>query len=301
MSQGSSAPVVGTLRPVTEQASLPTVPDLNDPATDPFEVARGAAAVIAEKTGAERHDVALVLGSGWGQAGDLIGETLATIENADVPGFAKAAVEGHSGTMRSVAVGDTGRRALVFGTRTHFYEGRGVRAVVHAVRTAAAAGCRTIVLTNGCGGLNPQWGPGTTVLIRDHINLTAHSPLEGATFIDCTNLYSQRLRDVARSVDPSLDEGVYVQFRGPHYETPAEVRMAKIIGGDLVGMSTTLEAIAARQSGMEVLGISLVTNLAAGISEQPLSHAEVIEAGQAAAGRCGRLLADIVADIVAAV
>ncbi|EWT00125.1 purine nucleoside phosphorylase [Intrasporangium oryzae NRRL B-24470] len=271
--------------------------DLNDPATDPFDVAARAAAVIAERTGADHHDVALVLGSGWGQTGDLIGATLATVDNADVPGFHRAAVAGHSGSMRSVAIGDTGRRALVYGTRTHFYEGRGVRSVVHAVRTASAAGCTTIVLTNGCGGLNPSWGPGTPVLIRDHINLTAASPLEGATFVDLTDLYTPRLREIAKEVDPGLDEGVYVQFRGPHYETPAEVQMAKVIGGDLVGMSTTLEAIAARQCGMEVLGISLVTNLAAGISETPLSHAEVLEAGQAAAERCGRLLADVVGRI----
>ncbi|MDU0312753.1 purine-nucleoside phosphorylase [Phycicoccus sp. M110.8] len=275
----------------------PGTPDLSDPAVDPFDVARAAAAVIAERTGAERHDVALVLGSGWGQTGDLIGETLATIDNEDVPGFGRAAVAGHSGTMRSVAIGDTGKRALVYGTRTHFYEGRGVRAVVHAVRTAAAAGCSTIVLTNGCGGLNPAWRPGTPVLIRDHINLTAHSPIEGANFVDLTDLYSPRLRELARSVDPDLDEGVYVQFRGPHYETPAEVQMAKVLGGDLVGMSTTLEAIAARQCGLEVLGISLVTNLAAGISDQPLSHEEVLEAGQAAAERCGRLLAAVVGRI----
>jgi len=268
--------------------------DLNDPATDPMEVARAAAAVIAERTGAPSHDVALVLGSGWGETADRIGETLAEIDNTDVPGFAKAAVAGHSGTMRSVAIGDTGRRALVFGTRTHFYEGRGVRAVVHGVRTAAAVGARTIVLTNGCGGLKEEWPPGTPVLISDHINLTATSPLEGATFVDLTDLYSPRLRDLARQVDPGLDEGVYVQFRGPHYETPAEVQMAKRIGGDLVGMSTTLEAIAARHVGLEVLGISLVTNPAAGISKTPLSHAEVIEAGQAAAARCGDLLATIV-------
>ena len=268
--------------------------DLNDPSTDPFDVAADAAAVIAERTGAERHDVALVLGSGWGQTADLIGETLATVDNADVPGFHKAAVVGHSGSMRSVAIGDTGPRALVFGTRTHFYEGRGVRSVVHGVRTAKAAGCSTIVLTNGCGGLNPAWSPGTPVLIRDHINLTAHSPIEGANFVDLTDVYTPRLRDLAREVDPALDEGVYVQFRGPHYETPAEVQMAKVIGGDLVGMSTTLEAIAARQSGLDVLGISLVTNLAAGISETPLSPDEVLEAGQLAAERCGRLLAAVV-------
>ena len=273
------------------------VPDLSDPATDPFEVAKAAAAVIADRTGTDRHDVALVLGSGWGQTGDLIGETLATVDNADVPGFAKAAVAGHSGTMRSVAIADTGRRALVYGTRTHYYEGKGVRSVVHAVRTAAAAGCRTIVLTNGCGGLNRAWRPGTPVLISDHLNLTAHSPIEGANFVDLTDLYSPRLRELARAVDPELDEGVYVQFPGPHYETPAEVRMAKVLGGDLVGMSTTLEAIAARQSGLEVLGISLVTNLAAGISDQPLSHEEVMETGQAAAERCGKLLAAVVASI----
>jgi purine-nucleoside phosphorylase len=282
-----------------------TSQDLRDPSVDPFEVATAAAEVIAERSGSSRHDVALVLGSGWGQTGDMIGNTLATIDNADVPGFAKAAVAGHSGVMRSVAIGDTGRRALVFGTRTHFYEGRGVRSVVHAVRTAAAAGCRTIVLTNGCGGINPAWAPGTPVLIRDHLNLTAASPIEGANFVDLTDLYSRRLRELARQVDPGLDEGVYVQFRGPNYETPAEVQMAKILGGDLVGMSTTLEAIAARQSGLEVLGISLVTNLAAGIpplsggapSERPLSHEEVLEAGQAAAERCGRLLSAVVARI----
>jgi purine-nucleoside phosphorylase len=272
--------------------------DLGDPGIDPFDVAKAAATVIAERTGAATHDVALVLGSGWGQTADLIGPTLATVDNADMPGFHAAAVAGHSGSMRSIAIGDSGRRALVYGTRTHFYEGRGVRAVVHAVRTASEAGCSTIVLTNGCGGLNPAWAPGTPVLISDHINLTATSPLEGPTFVDLTDLYSPRLRAIAREVDPTLDEGVYVQFPGPHYETPAEVQMAKRIGGDLVGMSTTLEAIAARHVGLEVLGISLVTNLAAGISDEPLSHQEVIDAGQAAAGRCGRLLAAVVQRVV---
>ena len=279
---------------MTEQSARP---DLSDPTTDPFEIAAQAAAVIAERTGVERHDVALVLGSGWGQTGDLIGDTLATIDNTDVPGFGAAAVAGHSGVMRSVATGDTGRRALVDGPRTHFYGGKGVRAVVHGVRTAAAAGCRTIVITNGCGGLREEWPPGTPVLVSDHINLTATSPIEGANFVDRTDVYSPRLRAIAREVDPALDEGLYVQFRGPHYETPAEVRMAKTIGGDLVGMSTSLEAIAARQSGLEVLGISLVTNPAAGISKTPLNHEEVLEAGREAATRCGRLLATVVGRI----
>jgi purine-nucleoside phosphorylase len=154
-----------------------------------------------------------------------------------------------------------------------------------------------VVLTNGCGGLRESWSPGTPVLIRDHINLTGTSPVEGATFVDLTDLYSPRLRGVCQEVDPSLDEGVYVQFPGPHYETPAEIRMVRVIGGDLVGMSTTLEAIAARQAGMEVLGISLVTNLAAGITGEPLDHAEVLAAGNAAAARMGGLLGAVVPKI----
>ncbi|MCC3272998.1 purine-nucleoside phosphorylase [Arthrobacter zhangbolii] len=260
---------------------------------DPFELAQQAADYIAEHTGVPSHDIALVLGSGWGEAAELIGETTATLSAADIPGFSAPAVQGHVGTIRSVLTTD-GKRALVLGARTHYYEGKGVRAVVHGVRTAAAAGAKVMVLTNGCGGLNPDWQPGTPVLISDHLNLTATSPLEGATFVDLTDLYSSRLRDVARSVDPTLDEGVYAQFTGPHYETPAEVRYAKTIGADLVGMSTALEAIAARHAGMEVFGISLVTNLAAGISPVALSHQEVLEAGQAAGPRISKLLAEII-------
>lgn len=270
------------------------LPDLDDPTTDPFDVARAAAAYLAQATGVERHDVLLVLGSGWGGAADLLGETVAEVPSHEIPGFSAPAVAGHGATTRSIRIEGTDRHALVLGSRTHLYEGRGVRRVVHGVRTAAAAGATTVVLTNGCGGLNPAWLPGTPVLIRDHINLTATSPLEGATFVDLTDLYSARLRAVAREIDPTLDDGVYVQFPGPHYETPAEVKMAGILGGDLVGMSTTLEAIAARHAGLEVLGISLMTNLGAGISAVPLSHAEVLEAGVAAGPRISALLAQIV-------
>jgi len=273
------------------------VPDLDDPSTDPFDVARAAAAVIADRTGVARHDVALVLGSGWGGAADLLGETVAEVPAAEVPGFLAPAVPGHGGTLRSVRLADGARHALVLGARTHLYEGRGVRRVVHGVRTAAAAGARTLVLTNGCGGLDPSWRPGTAVLIRDHINLTATSPLEGATFVDLTDLYAARLRAIAYEVDPGLPEGVYAQFPGPHYETPAEVAMAGRMGADLVGMSTALEAIAARHAGLEVLGISLVTNLAAGVGAEPLAHDEVIEAGRAAGPRISRLLADVVGRI----
>jgi len=256
------------------------------------EPARAAADRLAELTGVAQHDVALVLGSGWLPAVDALGEVTAEIATTDLPGFSAAAVAGHAGKIRSVRAGD--RNLLVFLSRTHYYEGKGVRAVVHGVRTAAAAGCRTIVLTNGCGGLKETWSPGTPVLISDHINLTGKSPIEGANFVDLTDLYSSRLRSLCREVDPSLDEGVYVQFPGPHYETPAEIGMVRAIGGTLVGMSTTLEAIAAREAGMEVLGVSLVTNLAAGMSGEPLNHAEVLEAGRAAASRMGDLLGRIV-------
>lgn len=267
---------------------------LDDPAADPFAIAALAAGQIADATGVATHDIALTLGSGWGRAADLIGETTATIDAHQIAGFSRPALSGHSGTLRSILL-PSGKRALVIGARTHYYEGHGVRRVVHSVRTAAATGARTMVLTNGAGGIRESWTPGTPVLISDHINLTADSPLEGATFIDLTDLYSARLREVARGIDPSLDEGVYCQFRGPHYETPAEVQMAKAIGGHIVGMSTALEAIAARQAGMEVLGMSLITNLAAGIQSSPLSHAEVLDAGLIAEPVIGALLAKIVA------
>ena len=264
----------------------------NDALTgDPMEMAALAARTIADRSGIARHQIALVLGSGWGGAAAELGETVSVLPAAEVPGFSAPAVVGHGGTISSIAVGD--RHALVLGARTHFYEDRGVRAVAHAVRTAAACGATVVVLTNGCGGLRPEWTPGTPVLISDHINLTGASPLEGATFVDLTDLYSARLRALAREVDPTLDEGVYVQFRGPHYETPAEVQMARRMGGDLVGMSTALEAIAARHAGLEILGMSLVTNPAAGISTNPLSHGEVLQAGRDAEGRLSTLLATI--------
>lgn len=270
---------------------------LDDPATDPFDVAREAAEYIAAKTGVPGHDVALVLGSGWGGAAELIGDVVAELPTAEIPGFTKPAVNGHLSTTRSIRVerpDGSVRYALVLGSRTHLYEGHGTRRVVHGVRTAAATGATTMVLTNGCGGLHMSWRPGQPVLLKDHVNLTGQSPLEGATFVDMTDVYTPRLRELARTVDGTLPEGVYAQFRGPQYETPAEVRMAGFLGADLVGMSTALEAVAARHCGLDVLGISLVTNLAAGISPHPLSHAEVLEAGQEAGPRISDLLARIV-------
>lgn len=265
------------------------------------ETAAAAASAVRERLGAgpgptgERAavDTAVVLGSGWGQAADLLGETLLDLAADEVPGFRASAVAGHHGRLRVVRTA-AGHQVLLIAARTHLYEGHGTDAVAHGVRTAAALGARHVVLTNGCGSLVGDWLPGTAVLLRDHLNLTGTTPLRGATFVDLTDAYSPRLRALAHEVDPGLPEGVYAQLHGPQYETPAEVAMVGVLGGQLVGMSTALETIAARAAGMEVLGLSLVTNLAAGTSGQALDHQEVLQAGRDAAGRCGRLLADVV-------
>jgi purine-nucleoside phosphorylase len=271
--------------------SLPSSDITGGPQADPHAAAEAAAARLRELTGAETHDVALVMGSGWVPAADELGAAEHEFAITDLPGFPAPAVAGHAGKVRSVRIG--GVRALIFLGRNHLYEGKGVATVVHGVRTAVAAGCKTIVLTNGCGGLRVGMRPGQPVLISDHINLTATSPIVGANFVDLTDLYSPRLRALCKEVDETLEEGVYVQFPGPHYETPAEIGMVRAIGGDLVGMSTTLEAIAAREAGAEVLGISLVTNLAAGMTGEPLNHEEVLEAGRDSAARMGSLLAQV--------
>jgi purine-nucleoside phosphorylase len=257
--------------------------------------AKESASAIAALSGGTKHDIAIVLGSGWVPAAEMIGTQVAEFNVTEVPHFSAPGVAGHSGKIRSVDI--NGKRVLVFLGRTHFYEGKGVDAVTHLVRTAAAAGCNTMILTNGCGGLNPEWSPGTPVLIKDQINFTGNSPLHGAHFVDLTDLYSSRLRAMCHEVEPSLPEGVYVQFPGPMYETPAEITMVRNMGGTLVGMSTALEAIVARSLGMEILGISLVTNLAAGMSGEPLNHEEVLQAGKDAAVRMGELLAKIIAEI----
>ena len=262
--------------------------------TDPYALAEEAADAIRQRFGIEGIDVSFTLGSGWSAASDDLGEEIGSCPLGDLPGFSAPVVVGHGGLLRVVRT-STGKTAAVLTGRTHYYEGRGVAPVVHAVRTMVAAGARTVVLTNGCGGLNVDRPAGTVVLLCDHLNLTGANPLVGARFIDLTEGYAKRLRDLARTVDPDLPEGVYAQFAGPSFETPAEVRMAGVLGADLVGMSTGLETIAARELGAEVLGLSLVTNLAAGISPTPLHHEEVMEAGAAAAPRLRSLLAGLAA------
>jgi len=272
--------------------------------SDPYLAARDSAARLADLTGQPRHDVAVVLGSGWAPAADALGTTVAEVPLDALGGFPPPTVGGHSPVVRSVRAGDV--HALVFLGRVHLYEGHDPATVVHGVRTAVAAGCRVVVLTNAAGGIREGYQVGQPVLIRDHLNLTGRSPLSGPPppdgypprFTDLTDLYSARLRVLAAEADEGLAEGVYAALPGPHYETPAEIRMLRTLGADLVGMSTVLEAIAARHLGAEVLAISLVSNLAAGLAPHGLDHAEVVAAGQAAAGRMGSLLAGLLPVIV---
>jgi len=263
---------------------------------DPLTAAQQAANEIAQRTGFQSHDIALVMGSGWVSAVDALGRPVYECDADEISGFLPPAVEGHSGKVRSYEIKDGTKiiRALVFLGRTHLYEGKGIEPVVHSVRTAVKAGCKIVILTNACGGINKDYRVGQPVLIRDHISLTATSPLIGANFVDLTDLYSKRIRAIVKNEDASLKEGVYVHWRGPTYETPAEILMMRTMGADLVGMSTVPEAIAAHALGAEVLGISLVTNAAAGVTGEKLNHEEVIAAGKAAADSMGALLKGVI-------
>jgi purine-nucleoside phosphorylase len=271
------------------------------PPTDPFDLAARAGEALSKATGTGHHDVAVVLGSGWRPAADRMGEVAAEVPTTDLPGFPPSTVAGHTGTVRSIRA-PGGRMVLAYLGRVHGYEGNDPATVVHAVRTAHAVGCRVIVLTNAAGGIREGLQVGEAVLINDHLNLTGHSPVAGplppeglpARFVDLTDAYAVRLRTLAREVEPSLAEGVYAGLPGPHYETPAEVRMLRTLGADLVGMSTVWEAIAARHLGLEVLALSLVTNLAAGLGDDALDHQDVLEAGRRSAERMGALLAEVV-------
>ena len=191
---------------------------------------------------------------------------------------------------RSAALARAGDvRVLAFTGRSHYYESRDPQLVAHAVRTAAAGGCRVVVLTSASGGIRDDLQAGELVLVSDHINLTGASPLVGGNFVDLTDLYSARLRALARELDPSLREAVYAGYWGPNYETPAEIRAYAAMGSDIVGMSTVLEAIAAHAAGMEVLAISLITNRAAGLGGR-LEHAEVLATAAASVERMRALL-----------
>lgn len=261
-------------------------------AADPYGAARDAARALAVATGVEKHDVVVVLGSGWaGAAGALAdpGSAPVEVDVTDLPGFVPVVAEGHVGQVRSSVLG--GLRVLTFLGRTHLYEGRGAAQVVHAVRTAAVAGCRLAVLTNANGSLRPEWGTGTGVVLRDHLNLADATPLVGPRFVDLTDAWPPRWRGRALAADPDLVEGVYAMLRGPHYETVAEALMLRTLGADVVGMSTVPEAIAAREAGLELLGLSVVTTVEA--TGEVIDGEEVVRVAAAAATRLGGVIATV--------
>jgi len=269
---------------------------------DPFGVAEAAAAAILRCTGGKAPQAAVVLGSGWQGVADALGRVDAELATSDLPGFIPPTVPGHAGYIRAVDV--AGRRTLVLLGRLHLYEGHSPTDIVHGVRSAILAGATTVVLTNAAGGLDPQLPPGTPVLMSDHLNLTGVSPLTGSPppagygsrFVDLTTCYSPSLRAAARDAHPGLTEAVYAGLPGPTFETPAEIAMLGLLGAGLVGMSTVLEAIASRHLGAQVLGLSLVTNLAAGLSPTPLDHAEVVAAGTAATATMASIVSAVVAN-----
>jgi purine-nucleoside phosphorylase len=272
-----------------------------------FDAITAAAAAVAENTGRDSHGVAIVLGSGLSSyAATLPGAV--EVPYGNIPGFPLPRVEGHAGALFSVEKGTSA--VMILAGRVHTYEGWDLSDVVFAIRTAVASGCSTVVLTNAAGGVADGMSPGDLVLIKDHLNLTARNPLVGDNddrlgprFPDMSDVYPEDLRriahDVARGLGQTLAEGVYAWLLGPSYETPAEVQMAKRLGADLVGMSTVPEAIAARHMGARVLGISLVTNLAAGISPTPLSHEEVTDTANEARERFTALVDGLLDELAA--
>jgi purine-nucleoside phosphorylase len=255
---------------------------------------------IEDATGRGRHGVAVVLGSGRGElARGLVGEN--SVPYKEIAGMPVPRVEGHEATLYSGEI--AGAATLVFAGRSHLYEGYDAKAVTHWVRVAHDAGCRTFILTNAAGGISTELEIGEPCLISDHINLTGTNPLigpnhgPGPRFPDMSHIYSPELRALARSVDPALKEGVYAGLLGPSYETPAEVKMLASLGADLVGMSTVLEAIVAHYLGGRVLAISTVSNRAAGLRQEALSHEEVIQATKHSGDRVMQLIKGVIGSL----
>ncbi len=257
---------------------------------DLFDRLTATAAVLAERTGRPRHDIVVVLGSGLGGYAQAMPATVA-VPYAELPGFPEPGAAGHAGTAYSAELGSN--RVLLLSGRAHAYEGHSMEMVTFPVRTAVLGGCHTVVLTNAAGGCGEGIEPGDLVLITDHLNQAGISPLAGENdprlgprFPDMSDVYTPQLRRTARAVADAvgieLKEGVYFWWHGPMYETPAEVQMARILGASLVGMSTVPEATAARHMGADVLGISLCTNLAAGIAPHRLSSEDVLATATAA-------------------
>jgi purine-nucleoside phosphorylase len=258
-----------------------------------FERANEAAQFLRSKLGSFASTVGIVLGSGLGAVAEAV-EAPVIVPYGEIPHFPQSTVEGHSGRIVAGLLG--GVPVIVMQGRVHFYEGYTPEQVTFPMRVLGQLGIRTVILTNASGGINPEYRVGQLVLLADHINLMGFNPLigpneprfgdgskSGLRFFDMTEAYSKRLRELARKAAETdgfrLEEGVYLAISGPSFETPAEIRGFRTLGADMVGMSTVPEAIVARHMGIEVLGISCVTNLAAGIGVTHLSHEEVFEAG----------------------
>jgi purine-nucleoside phosphorylase len=264
---------------------------------DYFDRVQETAAWLRQRS-AGVPDVAIVLGSGLGDFTAGLAEAT-SFEYGDIPNWPASKVIGHAGRLVIGMLG--GKRIAALSGRVHFYEGHDLRTVTFAMRTVGVLGVRTVILTNAAGGINLSFTPGTLMVMDDHINLMGSNPLVGMNderfgprFPDMSEVYSKRLRavagDVARAQDLDLAHGVYVGLHGPSYETPAEIRYLRTIGADAVGMSTVPEAIVARHMNIEVLGVSCITNMAAGVLPQPLIHDEVMEVARQVRARFAALL-----------
>jgi purine-nucleoside phosphorylase len=257
------------------------------------ELAATAAQDLLARTGADSFDAMVVLGSGWAGAAETLGSPDIEFDATELPGFHVPGAEGHSSRVRSMWVGD--KRVVVFMGRVHLYEGYGPMETVHAVRTGIAAGAGTAVLTGSAGSLRTDFAPGQPVVVRDHINLTSLSPLTGPSFVDLSEAYSPRLRRIAHEVDASLAEGVYAATLGPQLQTPSELHALRRSGADVVGRSIALEAIAAVESGAEVLGLAVVSNDAVGAVLDPFESDRALEVVTQRARRLGGLLNRVLA------
>jgi len=267
-----------------------------------FERVEEAASEVRRRAGTAVPDVAIVLGSGLGSfAGQL--QDAVSIPYGELPHWPASKVIGHEGRLVIGALG--GKRVAALSGRAHFYEGHDLRTVTFATRVIGRLGVKALILTNAAGGVNVDLKPGMLMVMDDHINLLGSNPLVGpnedafgARFPDMSEVYSKRLRGLADSVARAqglrIGHGVYIAVHGPSYETPAEIRAFRTMGADAVGMSTVPEAIVARHMGVEVLGISCITNAAAGVLPEPLNHAEVMEVAQQVKGAFAALLGGII-------
>lgn len=269
---------------------------------DPFEQAHLAAAELSRRTGVERHDVLVVLGTGLSSVAAQLAGTAGSVgvDLSTLAGFPR--YTGHGQRARACSVVRNDKRVLITSGRLHLYEGYSPHQVVHPIRTAISAGCQNVILTNAAGAIQSQLTPGSIVLIKDHLNLTATSPLIGidaehasrSPFVDLVDAWSPRLREFARESGAQVNEGTYAQVIGPNFETPAEIEMLGALGADLVGMSTVVEAIAAKHLGAELLGVSVVTNAAAGVNQASFSLNDIVDVAGEAAPRIAEIVAFVI-------